>query len=71
MMIQITRQESLHDGTSQPSPGRDHGEFVDPAQKRPSRIVRAIERFVAQRPGFCLGTALSVGIALGWWVKRQ
>ena len=44
---------------------------VGMARKEPSRSVRSIERFVAQRPGFCLGAALSVGIALGWWVKRQ
>ena len=70
-MIQMAPPESSNNGTGQSLPGLDHGEFVDVAQERPSRVVRAIERFVAQRPGFCLGAALAVGIALGWWVKRQ
>jgi len=39
------------------------------ARKGLSQSVQSIERFVAQRPAFCLGAALSVGIALGWWVK--
>ena len=70
-MIQITQPESSNNGAGQSSPGLDQGEFAAIARKRPSRIVRAIDRFVAQRPGFCLGAALSVGIALGWWVKRR
>lgn len=70
-MIQIARYESSNGGTGRSALGLDSGERVAMARKEPSRIVRAIERFVAQRPGFCLGTALSVGIALGWWVKRQ
>jgi len=69
-MIQIARHESSSDGTGRSSLGPGNDECVDMARKRPSRIVRAIERFVAHRPGLCLGAALSVGIALGWWVKR-
>jgi hypothetical protein len=32
--------------------------------------AQAIERWACQEPGYCLGAALSIGIALGWWVKR-
>jgi ElaB/YqjD/DUF883 family membrane-anchored ribosome-binding protein len=70
-MIQIARPESLNDGAGRSSLGLENGESADMARKGASQIVRAIERFVAQRPGFCIGAALSVGIALGWWVKRQ
>jgi hypothetical protein len=70
-MIQIARPESSNDGTGRSSLGLENGEFVDMARMGPSPIVRAIERFVAQRPGFGLGAALSLGIALGWWAKRR
>lgn len=66
MMIQIARPEPSNDGTDQSSLRLDRAERVDMPRKRSSRI----ERFVAQRPGFCLGAALSVGIALGLLVKR-
>jgi len=69
-MIQIARPESSNDGPGRSSLGLENGEHVGMARKGPSPIVRAIERFVARRPGFCLGAALSAGIALGWWVKR-
>ena len=69
-MIQIQRYESSNNGAGRSSLGLDGGKRVAMARKEPSRIARAVDRFVAQRPGFCLATALSVGIALGWWVKR-
>ena len=70
-MISIACPESSKDDLGQSSNGPDHGEGVNVARKRPSRIGRSIARFAAQRPGFCLGAALSAGIALGWWVKRR
>jgi hypothetical protein len=70
-MISVACPESSKDDLGQSSNGLDRGEGVDVARKRPSRIVRSIVRFAAQRPGFCLGAALSAGIALGWWVKRR
>ncbi len=70
-MIQITRLEPSHNGAGQSPPELDQVEIVAIARKQPSRIAAAIDRFLAQRPGFCLGAALSVGIALGWWVKRR
>ena len=71
MMIRIARSDLSNDGTGRSALGLENGEFVAMARKGPSRIVRAVERFVAQRPGFCLAVALTVGVALGWWVKRQ
>jgi ElaB/YqjD/DUF883 family membrane-anchored ribosome-binding protein len=58
------------DDIGRSSIGLNGNEWVDMARKGLSRSVRRIERFVAQRPAFCLGAALAVGIALGWWVKR-
>jgi len=69
-MIQLVHHESSSKRAGQSSLGLDSGGRVELARKGPSRIVLAIERFIAQRPRFCLGAALSVGIALGWWVKR-
>ncbi len=69
-MIQISRPESSNDGTGRSSLGLKHGECADMGRQGPAQIVRYLERFVAQRPGFCLGAALAVGIALGWRVKR-
>lgn len=70
-MIDIARHELSKDGPGRSSLGLDRGGAVDMARKGRSRIVQFIERFVARRPGVCLGAALSVGIVLGWWVKRQ
>jgi len=70
-MIQIARPESAHDGSGRSSLGLENGGWADMARQGPSQIVRVIERFVAQRPGFGLGAALALGIALGWWVKRR
>lgn len=69
-MIRITCPESSKDASGQSSLGLGSGEWGDMARKGLSRSVQSIERFVAQRPGLCLGAAISVGIALGWWVKR-
>jgi hypothetical protein len=69
-MIRIARPEPSKDDPGRSSLGFDSGEWVDMARKGLSQSARSIERFVAQRPCFCLGAALSVGIALGWWVKR-
>ena len=69
-MIRIQRNESANGGADRSALGPDRGARSAPARKTPSRIIRAVERFVAQRPGLCLGAALSVGIVLGWWVKR-
>lgn len=68
-MIPIARPESSNNGTGGSSLASERGGDVDIGQDS-SPIVRAITRFVAQRPGFCLGAALSLGIAFGWWVKR-
>ena len=70
-MIQITRPESANDGIGRSLPELDHGESAGRPWKGPAHMVEMIERFVADRPGLCLGTALSLGIALGWWVKRK
>ena len=69
-MIQIARHESSKNGSGRSSLGLNGGEWVDMAQKGLSHSVQSIEQFVARQPGFCLGAALSVGIALGWCVKR-
>ena len=70
-MIQIPRPELLNNGPGRIRFGLENGDSVGMARKGPAQIVREIERFVARWPGFCLGAALSVGLALGWWVKRQ
>ena len=71
VMIRIARLESATDGPGRSSIGLNSGEWADVARKGLSQSARSIERFVAQRPGFCLGAALSAGITLGWWVKRR
>ena len=70
VMIRIARLDSSTIGPVRSSNGLNIGEWADVARKGLSQSAQSIERFVAQRPGFCLGAALSVGIAIGWWVKR-
>jgi hypothetical protein len=69
-MTGIERLESATNGTGRSSRELHSGERVDVARKERSESVQWIERFVARRPGLCLGAAFSFGVALGWWVKR-
>jgi len=32
---------------------------------------QSAEEFIASHPAACLGAAVSIGILLGWWIKRQ
>jgi hypothetical protein len=70
-MIRIALHKSSKNGAGRPSLALNSGERVEMGRTGLPQSVQSIERFVAQRPGFCLGAALSVGIALGWWVKRS
>ena len=69
-MISIACPASSKDDVGESSLKLNRGVWGDAGRKVLSKSARAIERFVVQKPGYCLGTALSVGIALGWWVKR-
>lgn len=70
-MIRIVHDESSKNGSGRSTSGPASAERVDKSQNDPSQSVQFIERIVAERPGSCLGVALSIGIALGWWVKRS
>lgn len=70
-MIQMAPPERSNQGPGRSSLGLEYGAAIGMACQGASQTVRAIERFVARRPGLCLGAALAFGIALGWWVKRQ
>ena len=70
-MIRIAHHESSKNGSGRSLSGPNSAECVDKTPKKRSQRVKCIEQFVAERPGFCLGVALSTGIALGWWAKRS
>jgi hypothetical protein len=70
-MISIACPASSKDDVGESSLTLNHGVWGDASRKALSKSARAIERFVVQQPGYCLGAALSAGIALGWWVKRR
>jgi hypothetical protein len=69
-MIGIARDVSATRGPSRSSTGPGSRTWADLGQTGLSQGVRLLERFIGRRPCFCLGAALSAGIALGWWVKR-
>ena len=69
-MIGIARQASARNGSGRSSMGPGGGKLAGLARTGLSQSVRSLERLIARRPCFCLGAALSAGIALGWWVKR-
>jgi hypothetical protein len=69
-MIRISRIEPLIKGPDRSSIGQSRGQWTDVVRKGLSQSVQSIERLVIRWPSFCLGAALSAGIALGWWVKR-
>ena len=69
-MIRIARVEAATNGSGRSLRGVNNNEWAGVARKGLSQSALSIERFVAQRPGFCLAAALSLGIAIGWWVKR-
>ena len=70
-MIQIARPKSSNGDTGGSAAGLERSAHVDLAHRGPFPLVRRLERLVAQRPGLWLGAAVSLGIALGWWVKRR
>jgi hypothetical protein len=69
-MIRIACPASSKDDVGESSLKFNHGVWGDAGRKVLSKSALAIERFAVQEPGYCLGAALSIGIALGWWVKR-
>jgi hypothetical protein len=45
--------------------------WPDQAQKQITRGVRQIEIYVQKHPLTGIGAALSIGIVLGWFIKRR
>lgn len=70
-MIKITHSESTNDRSGPAPPWFEFRNFGELARKGSAAMVRALERFVADQPGLCLGAAVSAGVFLGWWVKRR
>lgn len=70
-MIRTAQHESANNDFRQSSLGIEGGTWVAKIRKALSLNLQSIERFVAQRPGVSLGAAISLGMGLGWWVKRQ
>jgi ElaB/YqjD/DUF883 family membrane-anchored ribosome-binding protein len=33
--------------------------------------AKAVEDYVAKRPAVCLGVAITVGVLVGWFIKRR
>jgi hypothetical protein len=48
-----------------------HDRQVENATQLREAAERRVLQFIAAHPGLCLGAALSVGMAIGWWVKRK
>jgi hypothetical protein len=49
-----------------------HGDDLAGSVATQARQVRRVgERFIAAHPVICLGAALALGTAVGWWVKRK
>ncbi len=69
-MISIAGPAPSKDDVGESSLKRNRGRWGDAGRKVLSKSARAIERLAGQKPGYCLAAALSLGIALGWWVKR-
>ena len=70
-MIKTAHPESTNDRVD-PAPLRfEFRNFGELVRKAPVAMVRAFERLVAGQPEICLGAAVTAGIFLGWWVKRQ
>jgi hypothetical protein len=46
-----------------------------PAPAGPPADIRAwikpVEKFIGDHPGACLASALIVGAAVAWWIKRR
>lgn len=70
-MIQNAHPESANDDPGRPSLRLEREACLGRARPGAAQMLRAFEHLVAQQPGICLGAALSLGIALGWWVKRS
>jgi len=56
-----------HQGTA----ANEGGDLGDAMSRQFEAARRSAEKFIAAHPAACLGTAVSIGILLGWWIKRQ
>jgi hypothetical protein len=46
-------------------------ETADEVAKLTETARRSAERWITAHPAVCLGAAVIVGVALGWWAKRK
>lgn len=49
----------------------EQSEMADQALKQLNQARHAAERFIAERPIICLAAALTLGVLIGWYVKRK
>ena len=74
MMPQFTqnRTDSIHaDGEESSFPGTGVSEITDLAQARFKDAGDMLNTVIINRPALALGTALAVGVFLGWLIKRR
>ena len=71
IMIQIERPKASNNGASQSSPGLDNGEVIGTTRK--GSVADGTRNRAVRGPAarFLPGGGMSVGVALGWWVKRR
>jgi hypothetical protein len=46
--------------STSPAPANDFRQWITP-----------VEKFIGDHPGPCLASAVIVGVALAWWIKRR
>jgi hypothetical protein len=71
MMIQVARSQAADNGADRSTLEPESAPSIDISRGEQPQLVQVLERFVARRPRLCLAAAMSLGIALGWWVKRS
>lgn len=69
-MISIECPAPSKDDVGESSLKLNRGMWGGTGRKVLSKSARAIEEFAVQKPGYFLAAALSLGIAIGWGVKR-
>lgn len=57
--------------TPQRVPAESQSSWGQASSDQLQRLQRTVGNFIAGHPGLTLGTALAVGVVIGWLIKRR
>lgn len=64
---------SKRNGVGEPATLNEQGlqQVASKLTEQSKQVVQIVQQTIREHPGISLGIAASIGIALGWWMKRR